>query len=141
MSTGSLATAHRLFTQAVAELDAVAGSGSDAELLSLLTVCDGVSRQLDRTVVEAVAALERRGVFAERGYKSPASALSDLLGWEQPEARRRVVAAEQATARVGLDGTPLPARLPAAAAAFAAGQAWGTSKPSPGCWAARRQTG
>jgi 5-methylcytosine-specific restriction protein A len=123
MSTGSLATAHRLFTQAVAELDAVAGSGSDAELLSLLTVCDGVSRQLDRTVVEAVAALERRGVFAERGYKSPASALSDLLGWEQPEARRRVVAAEQATARVGLDGTPLPARLPAAAAAFAAGQA------------------
>jgi hypothetical protein len=123
MSTGSLATAHRLLAQAVAEVHAVAGSGSDAELLSLLTVCEGVSRQLDRAVVEAVAALERRGVFAERGYKSSAAALSDLLGWEQPEARRRVVAAEQVGARVALDGTPMPARLPAAAAAFAAGQA------------------
>jgi hypothetical protein len=37
-------------------------------------------------------------VFAERGYRSTAGALTDLLGWERFEARRRVVAAEQVTA-------------------------------------------
>ena len=56
-----LTTAHRLLSQAVAELDAVAASGSDAELLSLLTVCEGVSRQLDQAVVAAVAGLDRSG--------------------------------------------------------------------------------
>ena len=61
-------------------------------------------RRLDRATVDAVAALDRRGVFAERGYKSAVQALSDLLGWERFEARRRVVAAEQVTPRTGLDG-------------------------------------
>ena len=74
MSTGLLAAAHRLLAQAVAELDAVAASGGDAELLSLLIVWEGVSRQLDRAVVAAVAGLQRRGVFADRGYKSTVSA-------------------------------------------------------------------
>ena len=91
------------------------------------------------STVDTVAALERRGVFAERGYKSAAAALGDLLGWERFEARRRVVAAEQVTPRVGLDGTPLPARLPATAAVFAAGRAaCGTSRSSPGCSARPR---
>ena len=45
------------------------------------------------------------------------------MGWERFEARRRVVAAEQVTPRVGLDGAVLPARLPATAAVFAAGEA------------------
>jgi Domain of unknown function (DUF222) len=49
--------------------------------------------------------------------------VADLLGWERFEARRRVVAAEQVTSRVGLDGAALPARLPATAAVFAAGRA------------------
>jgi hypothetical protein len=123
MSTGSLATAHRLLTQAVDEVNAVAGSGGDDELIALLRLCEGAARQLDRAVVEAVAGLERRGVFAERGYKSPVNALSDLLGWERFEARRQATAAEQVLARVGLDGTALPARLPATATVFAAGQA------------------
>ncbi|WP_219414055.1 DUF222 domain-containing protein [Pseudonocardia nigra] len=59
--------------------------------------------------------------FADRGYKNPAAALADLLGWERFEARRRITAADQVSARANLDGTPLPARLPATAAAFAAG--------------------
>ena len=70
-----------------------------------------------------MAALGRRGTFAERGYKSVTGALRDLLGWELFEARRRVTAAEQVTARVGLDGDALPARLPHAAAAFERGEA------------------
>ena len=104
MPTGSLTTAHRLLAQAVDELSAVAVSGADDELVSLLTVCEGAARRLDRVTVDAVAALERRGTFSERGYKSAAGALRDLLGWERFEARRRVTAAEQVTARVGLDG-------------------------------------
>jgi 5-methylcytosine-specific restriction protein A len=67
--------------------------------------------------------------LAQRGYRSATNAVVDLLGWERPEARRRVVAAEQVTARVGLDGTLLAARLPATAAVFAAGQ--------PGCGTSR----
>src|SRR5690349_10211413 len=118
MSAGSLDTAHHLLTQAVDALRAVAESGADDELLSLLTVCEGAARRLDQVTVDAVAALERRGVFSERGYKSTVGALGDLLGRERFEARRRVLAAEQVTPRVGLDGSPLPARLPATAAVF-----------------------
>src|SRR5690349_2638862 len=123
MSAGSLDTAHHLLTQAVDALRAVAESGADDELLSLLTVCEGAARRLDQVTVDAVAALERRGVFSERGYKSTVGALGDLLGWERFEARRRVLAAEQVTPRVGLDGSPLPARLPATAAVFGDGRA------------------
>ena len=103
---------------------AAAGAGaSDDELLSVLLLCEGAARRLDRLVVDTVAALQRRGSFAERGYPSTAGALGDLLGWERFEARRRVLAADQVSARVGLDGAALPARLPATAEVFAAGQA------------------
>jgi hypothetical protein len=123
MSSGPV-VAHRLLTEAVAALAAAAGpTASDDELLSVLTLCEGVARQLDRTVVATVAALDRRAIFAERGYPSPVAALGDLLGWERFEARRRVVAAEQVCARTGLDGAVLSARLPATAEAFAAGHA------------------
>jgi len=121
VSEASLATAHRLLLQAVDALGEVAGLGSDTDLVSVLTLCETVARRLDRVTVDAVAALERRGAFAERGYKSASAALSDLLGWERFEARRRVVVAEQVTPRGGLDGTPLPARLPATAKVFATG--------------------
>ncbi|HXV92801.1 MAG TPA: DUF222 domain-containing protein [Pseudonocardia sp.] len=53
----------------------------------------------------------------------PVSEARDLLGWDRAEARRRVQAAEQVCERIGLDGQVLPARLPATAAAFAAGRA------------------
>jgi hypothetical protein len=124
MPATPVATAHRLLTEAVDALTAaVAGGATDAELLSVLTLNEGLARRLDRLTVAAVAVLERRGAFADRGYASPAAALGDLLGWERFEARRRVTAAEQVHPRHGLDGTPLPARLPATAEVFAAGQA------------------
>ncbi len=96
---------------------------SDTELLSVLSVTEGLSRQLDHLTVSTTAALQRRGTFAERGYVKPEGALADLLGCESYEAHRRVVAAEQACEQIGLDGTVLPARLPATGKAFAAGQA------------------
>jgi Domain of unknown function (DUF222) len=123
MSESRVAAAHRLLAQAVDALAAVAASGAGDELLSVLTVCEGTTRRLDRVVVDAVAGLERDGTLTERGYRSSVGALGDLLGWERFEARRRVVAAEQVTSQVSLDGTPLPPRLPATAAVFTAGQA------------------
>ncbi|MGI9001692.1 MAG: DUF222 domain-containing protein [Pseudonocardia sp.] len=123
MSPGPLATAHQHLGAAVEELCVAAAGATDDELLSILTLCEGVTRQLDRLTVDTVATLERRGTFDERGYRSAARALSDLLGWERFEARRRVTVAEQVCPRTGLDGTALPARLPATAEVFAAGQA------------------
>ena len=80
-------------------------------------------RGLDQVGVAALAELERRGTFGERGYRSSAAALADLLGWERADAKRHLSAAEHVGPRVGLDGTPLPPRLPATAAAFEAGVA------------------
>jgi hypothetical protein len=124
VSDSPVAAAHRLLTEAADALATAAGAGAtDAELLSVLTVCEGLSRRLDRLTVYTVSVLQRRGAFAERGYKSPAAALSDLLGWERHEARHRVTTAEQVCPRIGLDGTALPPRLATTAAVFAAGHA------------------
>ena len=122
MDSDRLAGAARLLEQAGAELAAIgaAGAGED-ELLGLLTVCEGAVRVLERVSIGAVADLERRGVFAERGYRSTVTALTDLLGCDRADARRRLVVAEQACARVGLDGSVLAARLTATAEVFAAG--------------------
>ncbi len=123
MTESPLAAALHLLVRAADAVRDAVGSAGDADLIAAMTVCEGVVRRLDGVTVDAVAAVERRGAFAERGYTSPMRALSDLLGWEAFEARRRVVAAEQVTARAGLDGNPLPARLPATAAVFADGRA------------------
>jgi 5-methylcytosine-specific restriction protein A len=122
MTESPLATAQRLCAQAVDALREVAGAGSADERVAVLALCESTSRQLDQVTVATVAGLDRDGVFTDRGYRSPAAALTDLLGWERFEAHRRVVAAEQVTPRVGLDGASLPARLPATAVVFAAGR-------------------
>ena len=117
-----LVVAHSLLEQAVRAVEAACGPGAgDADLLSALTFCEGASRQMERLGVTALAGLMRRGVFAERGYASVPKALTDLVGLDWAEARRRAVVAEQAVARTGLDGAVLPARLAATARCFAAG--------------------
>src|SRR5688572_22587271 len=122
MSGSSLAAAHHLLQQAVAQLAAAAGpAAGDDELLGVLTMCEAGARQLERLSVGAIADLERRGVFTERGYRNTVTALADLLGWERFEARRRLLVAEQACERIGLDGTVLPAKLTATAKVFTAG--------------------
>lgn len=77
-----LARARQLAEALAAELAAAGGPGAgDEELLGLLTLCEGAARVLERVSVGAVADLQRRGVFAERGYRSAVTALADLLGW------------------------------------------------------------
>ena len=101
MTESPLAAALHLLVRAADAVRDAVGSAGDADLIAAMTVCEGVVRRLDGVTVDAVAAVERRGAFTERGYTSPTRALSDLLGWEAFEARRRVVAAEQVAAGRG----------------------------------------
>ena len=122
MKGSPLGDVHRILTDAVESLAAASdGSSTDDDVVAALVLCEGLTRRLDHLSVTRIAELTRRGVFAERGYRSPAAALVDLLGWDRGEAGRRVRASEQIAARLGLDGQPLPPRLPATAEVFAAG--------------------
>lgn len=122
MTESPLAVAQRLIAQAVEALRGVAASGTVDERVSVLTLCEATARQLDQVAVTTVAGLDRDGVFAERGYRSAAQALSDLVGWERFEAHRRTAAAKNVVAQVGLDGSRRPARLAATAQVFAEGR-------------------
>ncbi|MEQ3550127.1 DUF222 domain-containing protein [Pseudonocardia nematodicida] len=122
MPAGPVATAHRLLTEAFAALDEIRETGTDTDLMSLLPLCEGAIRKLDRTTVATVADLDRRGAFADRGYRNPALALADLLNFDRADAKRRARAAEHVHARTQLDGTELPATLPATAERFADGR-------------------
>jgi hypothetical protein len=124
MSRDTVATARESLIEALDVLREAAGPGAAPDdLVAVLSAGEEARRTLDQIMVAAVADLQRRGIFAERGYRSPAGALGDLLGWERVEARRRVVAAESVCPTVGLSGETLPPHLPATADAFDSGQA------------------
>ena len=80
MTDSPLTHAHRLLAEAVDALAAAGSGAGDDELISALTLGEGVARRLDRVTVGVLADLERRGTFAERGYRSSVTALGDLLG-------------------------------------------------------------
>jgi hypothetical protein len=63
MSAAPLERAHRHLMAAADALAGVVESGADAELLSVITLCEGAARRLDRATVDAVAVVERRGFF------------------------------------------------------------------------------
>ncbi|MCE3552987.1 HNH endonuclease [Pseudonocardia sp. RS11V-5] len=116
--------AHESLTVALSALRAATGpTATPDELVGVLAVAEETRRALDRIMVDVTADLQRRGTFADRGYRSAAGALSDLLGWERFESRRRVVAADSVCPTVGLGGEELPARMPATATVFADGTA------------------
>jgi Domain of unknown function (DUF222) len=73
--------------------------------------------------VETVAALERSGGFAARGYRRPGSAVADVLTVEPRQAAEITRAASRVCPRVDLQGQALPASLPATAVVFASGAA------------------
>ena len=78
--TGTVHAAAGRLVQEAEALAAVVESAGDDELVALLPAAEAVARRLDRLVVEAVATLQRRGVFSERGYRSTVGALADLVG-------------------------------------------------------------
>ncbi|BBG01334.1 MULTISPECIES: HNH endonuclease signature motif containing protein [Pseudonocardia] len=117
-----VAAAHARLDAAVDDLTALLGTATDDEICALQIALEATARRLDHAAVAALAAARQRGIYTERGYRSPATALADLLRWEPRRARRFTTAAEAVTTRTGLDGTPLPARLPATATVFASGE-------------------
>lgn len=122
MQDDPVVIATRAVGAAVTQLrDAVVTAGPDARM-GALRVCEQTTRQLEQLSIAVLAGLDREGVFAERGYRRPAQAVADLLGCDTAQAGRWVRAAAQVTERVALDGRVLAPRLPATAAAFAAGE-------------------
>ena len=115
MNGSPLAQAACLIEQAFALI-----SASPDSLSNLLEV-QGVIRQAERVTVEQVAAIERDGTLAAKGYKSSTSGLKDLLDWDHDTASRYVEVAQHVGARTALDGSRLEPVLPATAAAFTAG--------------------
>src|SRR4051794_21449316 len=112
-----------LLREVLVELSAMEfDSADDDGLIELLRVGAAGERGGRGGGGGAVGAWRRGGVFARLGQR-PVPALADLLGVEHVEARRAVTAAEQVMPRTDLQGQLLPARLPATAAAFAAGAA------------------
>jgi hypothetical protein len=94
---------------------------SSPDHLAALLVVEGVSRRADRAKIAQIAAIERDGSFAEKGYKTTTGGLKDLLGWDHDIAARHVKVAQHVGPRTALDGAPLEPVLPTTAEAFAAG--------------------
>ena len=115
MMENPLAQAACLIEQAFALIS------SSPDSLSALLVVQGVARQADRATVSRIAAIERDGDLAAKGYKSTVLGLKDLLGWDHDTASRHVRVAQHVGPRTALDGSALEPVLPATAAAFTAG--------------------
>ncbi|MFB9383889.1 DUF222 domain-containing protein, partial [Pseudonocardia petroleophila] len=117
----TLRDAHQHLAAALDELAAATTHASENDLISLLTLCEGVTRRVEAISSAAVAVLDDRGTFLSRGYPNTAGALSDLLSWDHRQARSFTSAATDVHGRTTLSGEQLPARMPATAAAFGEG--------------------
>jgi Domain of unknown function (DUF222) len=73
-------------------------------------------------MLELVAGLDAAGLAAAQGFGNTGRLLAALLDCGTGQARARVREAEQLATRRTLTGEVLPARLPATAAALAAGE-------------------
>ena len=66
-----------------------AAISTDDRILAL-SECETLMRRLEHFQIELIAGLDREGAFTERGYRSAAHAVADLLGWDTAQARRRL---------------------------------------------------
>ncbi|BBF99982.1 MULTISPECIES: HNH endonuclease signature motif containing protein [Pseudonocardia] len=117
-----VAAAKARLDAAVDDLTALLDTAGDDEVCAVQTALEAGARRLDHAAVTALATAQRRGIYAERGYRTPAGALADLLHLDPRRARRFASATEAVSPRIGLDGSALPARLAATAPVFAAGE-------------------
>jgi hypothetical protein len=102
-------------------LDTVAPGDDSRPRIERLRMMGLLRRLLERDSVDIIARLMRDGEFAALGYKKPTSALANLLDIDTGEAGQLVTAAQTVHPRTTLQGETLEPRLPATAAAFAAG--------------------
>ncbi|MBW0114376.1 hypothetical protein [Pseudonocardia abyssalis] len=95
---------HQHLADALDTVAAATSTAPESDLISLLTLCEGVTRRFEAISTAAVAVVDNQGTFLTRGYPSTAAALSDLLSWEHRDARRFVAAATDVHARTTLSG-------------------------------------
>ncbi|MGH3931362.1 MAG: DUF222 domain-containing protein [Pseudonocardiaceae bacterium] len=106
-------------------LDSVRGSlrGLDDQgIVQALREIEEVSRTTQSVMLEMVAEAETRGIAAREGFGSTARLLAGMLRLSAAEARTRCEHAAAVGTRRTITGESLPPRLPATAAALAAGQ-------------------
>jgi Domain of unknown function (DUF222) len=83
---------------------------------------EALSRRAHAVMLELVAEVDSRGIAAWEGFGSTQRLLAGMLQLSAAEARMRVGHAAMVSTRRTMTGETLPARLPATAAALAAGE-------------------
>ncbi|MER6987984.1 DUF222 domain-containing protein [Saccharopolyspora hirsuta] len=94
---------------------------SDAELEAVITETEAVMRAAMALQVQAIAEAENRGLPAAQGARKTEAWVQNKLNLAGGEAKSRVLVARMATEHTTLHGVPVPAELPATAAAIKAG--------------------
>jgi Domain of unknown function (DUF222) len=98
------------------------GGLDDARIVQTLRDIESLSRRTQAVMLELVAEADSRGVAVERGFRNTQQLLAGMLQLSAAEARTRVQHATMLGTRRTITGQTLAARLPATAAALAAGQ-------------------
>jgi hypothetical protein len=93
----------------------------DDEVVHMLRQIEQFSRSTHSVMLDVVAEAEARGIAVRTGFGITARMLSAMLRVSAAEARIRTEHASMVGARRNITGQTLPPRLPATAAALAAG--------------------
>jgi uncharacterized protein DUF222 len=91
------------------------------ELLNAVCGIEILARKVHAAMLELVAGLDAAKVAIDQGFGNTPRLLAAMLDLSTGQARTRMRDAEQLATRRALTGEPLPAHLPATAAALAAG--------------------
>ncbi|MGH3694420.1 MAG: DUF222 domain-containing protein [Pseudonocardiaceae bacterium] len=94
----------------------------DKDVLRALRQIEELTRTAQSVMLGLVAEVETRGIAGREGFGSTPRMLSAMLRLSATEARTRVEQAAMVGPRRAMTGQPLEPRLPATAAALAAGQ-------------------
>ncbi len=94
----------------------------DDEIVHALRQIEELSRATHSVMLDMVAEAEARGIAGRTGFGTTSRMLSAMLRVSAAEARTRTEHAAMVGTRRTITGETLPARLPATAAALAAGQ-------------------
>ncbi|AEF39877.1 HNH endonuclease signature motif containing protein [Hoyosella subflava] len=95
---------------------------ADAELVARLRDLEVAQRRLQAAQALITAEIVARGVMGTFGYADAAGLLRDVLNVDAKDARQRARRAEMICATAGIDGSVVPATLPAAGAALREGE-------------------
>jgi hypothetical protein len=98
------------------------GGLDDKGIVQTLRDIESLSRRTHAVMLELVAETDSRGIAVERGFRDTQQLVAGMLQLSAAEARTRVQHATMVGTRRTITGQVLAPRLPATAAALAAGQ-------------------